>query len=250
MDEIARRQAGIEARLDTLSQQLEDLRRLVDERTRAGTQAAPSNNSTEPTAGERPTTENPSTTTTKPLQPTGAGVILPDSQEDTTLRTPPTRPKRTSRFGRSASVPAVQKPERNTQAKTNSALTIDASGTFDSAMVSFRNKQYRQSIEHLSKLITHASSRKGEYYYWRGLASFMLNEYEAARTDAQEALKLLQKEQSSLQADAMYLLAEIESTRGEMERALQLLRTILERFPKTDAAILARRKLQLLTVAK
>jgi TolA-binding protein len=78
----------------------------------------------------------------------------------------------------------------------------------------------------------------------------MLNEYEAARTDAQEALKLLQKEQSSLQADAMYLLAEIESTHGEMERALQLLRTILERFPKTDAAILARRKLQLLMVAK
>ncbi len=248
MDEIARRQATIESRLDTISRQLESLRQLVE--ARIGEGKAPIEAEIIP--GETKAFEsNRDSTGGRSLQPPKqVGVILPD----TTVLEHPTRqtaaPRRARKApARQSSIPSQQLPSQPSTRKSKLDHQFE-SRQFDSAMTAFRSKQYRTSIELLTKLIEHSSPRKGEYHYWRGLAAFMSGDAGSARSDADIAAKLLQDSKSPLRPDVLYLLAEVENDRGNAERARQLLRTILEQFPQSNAALLARRKLQLLMVSK
>ncbi len=248
MDEIARRQATIESRLDTISRQLESLRQLVE--TRMGEGKTPMEaeiipGETKALEPNRDSTEGRSLRLQKQ-----AGVILPD----TTFHERPPRqtaaPRRTRKSSAGQSItPSKPLPPQPSTRKSKLDHQLE-SRQFDSAMIAFRGKQYRTSIELLTKLIEHSSPRKGEYHYWRGLAAFMSGDAASARSDAEVAAKLLQDSKSPLQPDVLYLLAELENDRGNAERARQLLRTILERFPQSNAALLARRKLQLLMVSK
>lgn len=72
----------------------------------------------------------------------------------------------------------------------------------------------------------------------------MKGETAQAFTDAEQAYAKLRTTRSPRLPDLMYLLAELYSSRAEHAKAKELLRVILERYPSSDAAILARKKLQ------
>jgi len=253
MDEIARRQSVIEARLDTISHQLETLRQLVEQRTQSG-QGQPASEIVRGAKDSEPSHLDTSGTLPPGKQHRRAGVILPDADVDTPPPSKPSKVRRqqTPRRPNVASPRSIwqQRSPDEVRSRINGKVATAESGAFDTALVAIRNKQYQRARELLTTVLAQPSPKKGEYHYWRGLAAFLQQDYQAAHADAEMALTLLEKSKSALHADAMYLLAEIESNQGNGERARQLLRTILERYPRSDAAILARRKLQLLMVSQ
>lgn len=259
MDEIARRQAAIESRLDTLASDVAALRRTVElalQRQRASI-AVESPDSV--IAGPEPPPRD--SAISKQSRRNRSGVILPDNND--AIETPPRADVSPSK----KRVPKQKAPVRSTTTETatkdkhydpsperkkKATLTTDVQEkrVFDSALVTIRAQRFDSAVAILTSLIDRRSPQKGEYLYWRALSHYFAGRLNSALKDAEDSWKLLQTTQSPRRADAMYLLADIYDRQGEVERARSLLRALIERFPSSDAAILARRKLQQLMTSK
>jgi len=124
----------------------------------------------------------------------------------------------------------------------------NATMPLDTAMVALRARRFSDALGILSSLIERDSPRKGEYLYWRAIAYYQQEQYDLARSDAEAAWQLLRSSRSQRRPDVLYLLAELYILRGDRERARQYLQMLAESFPSSDAAILARRKLQQLAI--
>jgi TolA-binding protein len=75
-----------------------------------------------------------------------------------------------------------------------------------------------------------------------------MQQLDRAQRDADAAWQLVRSSNSPRRPDLLYLLAELSAEQGERDRARQYLQSLIESFPSSDAAILARRKLQQMAV--
>ncbi|MCX7929673.1 MAG: tetratricopeptide repeat protein [Chlorobi bacterium] len=252
MDDIARRQVTIENRLDTIEVHLAALRRML-ETTRSSKSLDSISSEPDVVRGKEPPLPR-TTPGALPRLPPKPGLILPDSGDGTVeTRTQPIRSQR--RLAEPSHSPK-RGGEQVAPRRKNEQLPLPLPSAqrhkqrqggdqlFDSAMINFRSKKYTAAIDYLGRLLEQSSPYSGEYLYWRGLSYFMLSQYNRAAEDVESALARLRGSNSPRAADTHYLLAEIAAAQGDVERAKQLLRSLLERYPHTEAAILARRKLQ------
>lgn len=257
MDEIVRRQIAIEARLDTITYLVSTLRQYLDKpQKQSSLPPIPLDTvvAGAPHEGDR----------NLPSLQRSAGVILPDSgtmEEQLRARLPSPRRTRTKVTRQVPASPIVQhftSSDLHTvekKLKGGTAPRISSDGVerrlLDSAIALLRSGRYREANALLSSLIDRRSPRQGEYYYWRALTHFLQHQSDDALRDAEAGWKLLSSTtEVPIRADLQYLLAELYSERGDSQRARSYLRAIIEQFPRSDAAILARRKLQQLTAAK
>lgn len=256
MDEIVRRQIAIEARLDTIAYQVSALRQyLVMSQNRSGLPPLPLDTivagAPHYDSGNLPSLQRPAT------------MILPDSSklEERLLSRQPSPRRISNRMPRkvptsqrdqplvSPEVHSVEKKLNDEKARRTSR-DVEERRQLDSAIILLRSRRYGEANVLFSSLIERQSSRQGEYYYWRALTHFLQHQNDTALRDAEAAWKLLGTTELPIRADLQYLLAELYSERGDFERARLYLRATIEQFPRSDAAILARRKLQQITAAK
>lgn len=263
MDELSQRQAAIETRLDSIGRDIAGLRRSLEEIVRH-------------TAAVHPTTEipkedsivagSPSANAIEQDRPasfpalrSSAGVILPDNTSalhSGNGGAPTKSPHRKERVFLSTKPPTDASVSTRQDASTmqlmrrttSSKPSADEKLLFDSAIVSLRAGRFTECTTKLSKLLEHNSPRKGEYLYWRAVAYYQMQQIDRAHSDAEAAWQLVRSSTSPRRPDVLYLLAEISAERGDRDRTLQYLQTLIESFPSSDAAILARRKLQQMAV--
>ncbi len=263
MDELSQRQAAIESRLDTIARDIAHLRRSYEEIAR-GTGAMQTKTQT-PVEDTIVAGSAPSPTAVQdrpaPLPPLRSypGVILPDNASGMPSGTdgvPPKSPPRKVRTSRSTKLPNATTastrpvaPQLRIQRRASSpGTTVEQKLLQDSAIVALRAGRYADAVALLSKLLEYDLPRKGEYFYWRAVAYYQMQQIDRARRDAETSWQLLRSITSPRRPDVLYLLAELSAEQGERDRARQYLQSLTESFPSSDAAILARRKLQQMAV--
>jgi len=263
MDELSQRQAAIESRLDSIGNDIAQLRRSVEQMVRnaaalqpnteipkedtivAGAESAPASKQDRPVS--------------LPSLGSNAGVILPDNSSATPSENSgasPKSPLRKKQATRGTKLPNATiarvrpeaQPAQRIRRTTSSVPPAEEKPLFDSAIVALRAGQHADAVAKLSKLLAHDSPRRGEYLYWRAVAYYQMQQLDRAQRDADAAWQLVRSSNSPRRPDLLYLLAELSAEQGERDRARQYLQSLIESFPSSDAAILARRKLQQMAV--
>ncbi|MCS6999316.1 MAG: tetratricopeptide repeat protein [Candidatus Kapabacteria bacterium] len=264
VDEIARRQSSIEQRLDSLSKEISSIRSVIDRVTRGQSSDTSmhfvsSDSIIAGVSGSGAYQDNKQANKAIGISSSKAAIIYPDQssiavpsleQKSNAKR----RSKQTHRVGdkqkQKEGPPASPSASKTLNTAQPSRNVRDESRLLDSTMMLLRNMRYDQAERVLNTLIEYPSPQRGEYLYLRALVYYFQNKYQAAAIDGEAAWKLLQQTNSPRRADLLYLLAELYEKEGNTERARESLRTLLERFPLSEVAILARRKIQQLAIVK
>lgn len=263
LDELSQRQAAIESRLDTIARDIGHLRHSYEELARrTGALQTKTQRPAEDTivagSASSPTAVHDRPSPLPPLR-SNPGVILPDNASALTSGNnspPPKSPPRKVRTSRITKIPngapaSTQQdvpPARNLRRASSLGTPVEQKLLLDSAIVALRAGRHADAIAQLSKLLEHDPPRKGEYYYWRAVAYYQMQQRDRAHRDAEAAWQLLRSSNSPRRPDVLYLLAVLSAEQGERDRARQHLQSLIESFPSSDAAILARRKLQQMAV--
>ena len=256
LDSLSQRHTAIESRLYSLELNLAEIRRIVEQLA----QEHRLEQSNEDTLIAGPKVSGSFSGEVKtPLPPlrSSTGIVLPDNAAAAgkdTARNKISEQKRRHRVPtKTVEISHDHKTESQPLHYTRpSARSRDAKrdevSLLDTAMVALRARRFSEALGILSTLIERDSPRKGEYLYWRAIAYYQQEQYDLARSDAEAAWQLLRSIRSQRRPDVLYLLAELYVVRGDRERARQYLQMLAESFSSSDAAILARRKLQQLAI--
>lgn|GEM_PF-985171 len=259
MDELSQRQAAIESRLDSIGKDLAQLRSSIEQMVRNAAAVQPNTEIPKEdtiVAGSEsaPASKQDGSVPLPPLS-SNAGVILPDNASGTQSGSSggsPKSPFRKKQATRSTKLPndaiararSDAQPAQRMRRTTSSVPPAEEKLLFESAIAALRAGQHADAVAKLSKLLEHDSPRRGEYLYWRAVAYYQMQQLDRARRDADAAWQLVRSSTSPRRPDLLYLLAELSAEQGERDRARQYLQSLIESFPSSDAAILARRKLQ------
>jgi tol-pal system protein YbgF len=117
---------------------------------------------------------------------------------------------------------------------------------FDAALREFGEGRYPQAIHNFRRFlqVNPASPLAGEAQYWLGESYYVVRDYDAAR---ESFIDLgLRYPNSERLPDALLKLGYIYEMLGDISRAQEVLQKLLQVYPDTQAAGLARQRLLLL----
>jgi len=161
--------------------------------------------------------------------------------------------------GPTATKPAADAPAAGTAhqaAPTTPAVTATATDgaaelkSYESALELSKAGKHKDAIEAFEKFLEAYPSSKyaAPAQYWVGYSYFSQKNYKAAIAGQQKLIKLYPD--SHKVPDAMYNMANSQIQLSEIDNAKQTLRDIVSRFPLSDAAPLAKRRLAVLESVK
>lgn len=193
-------------------------------------------------AAEEPAPEPATESETIPLQP--AAPIPPPTATPPPLNLPPgaaSQPRGIPSAPTATPVTRLPPPP-----ESGAPLTPEEQSAYSAAFDTLREGRYEEAINQLQGFLARYpfSSLAGDAQYWLGESYYVLREFERAK---QAFLSLgIDHPDSRHLADAMLRLAYIYGDSGDKAKAKEVLQKLMETYPDSRAAGLARQRLQTL----
>lgn len=152
--------------------------------------------------------------------------------------------------GAAPSGAAPQAPDAGTAPTAAPATDAAELKSYEAAHELFKAGKYKESAEAFDNFLAQYPSGKyaSNAQYWLGYAHFSQKNYKAAISSQQ---KLLHEHPDSPKIpDALYNIANSQIQLGDLDAAKQTLRSLLENFPSSEVAPLAKKRLTVLESAK
>jgi tol-pal system protein YbgF len=132
--------------------------------------------------------------------------------------------------------------EEQTRTKIN-APSMTAEELYQRALISYQNKKYKHALKSLKDFLVQYPSHNlsDNAQFWIGFCYLKLDQVSAASRAFNEVLEKYPA--GNKVPDSMLMMAIIEKRRGEVGKYREILTEIIRRYPKSEAADRARRKL-------
>ncbi len=224
--------------LELYRHQNQNLARRVQTLEKSGGAEAP--------ATEEPASESAAEPETIPLQP-APPIPPPTTTTPPPLNLPPGAASQpSSRVIPSAptTAPATQAP--SSRQSLGAPLTPEEQTAYKTAIETLREGRYEEATNQLQGFLARypSSNLAGDAQYWLGESYYVLREFERAR-QAFLSLGIDHPDNRHL-ADAMLRLGYIYDDTGDKTKAREVLQKLMETYPDSRAAGLARQRLQTL----
>jgi tol-pal system protein YbgF len=227
--------------LELYRHQHQNLARRVQALEKSGGGAA----AEEAPAAEEPTSEPATESETIPLQP-APPIPPPATATPPPLNLPPGAASQPS----ARVIPSAPTPAPATQPTPGQSLgtplTPEEQSAYKTAIDTLREGRYEEATNQLQGFLARypSSPLAGDAQYWLGESYYVLREFERAR-QAFLSLGIDHPDNKHL-ADAMLRLAYIYDDSGDKTKAREVLQKLMETYPDSRAAGLARQRLQTL----